>query len=114
MASRLALAPAAFTGEDPAPVVLEVVCYRPDAGTCSGFEARVRQVVEELGSRACLRFASIAAARLAPPAGVYLSPTHPTVVAAVQGRPIAQSIGELPLRELRALIASALAGCREG
>ena len=99
-------------------VRLEVVCYRPAADArltargrdFSSFEARLRQVVGEVSGRARLVFASAAAARASAPAGVFVSPTLPTVVALVDGRLLAQSVGDLPLWELRALIVVALGG----
>jgi hypothetical protein len=96
-----------------APAALDVFCYRPGARDFTRFEARLRAAVAELGQQVRLVFASRASARPAPPAGVYLSPTVPTVVALLKGRLRGQAVGELPLWELRALIAAALGRHRD-
>jgi hypothetical protein len=98
----------------PAAVYLEVVCYRPGTRPFPGFEARLRQVVAELGHRARLVFAAATAGRPPIPAGAFLSPTVPTVIAMADGRLLAQAVGDLPRRELRALMATALVCCRPG
>ena len=102
------------THEATAAAALVVFCYRPAGHDCTSFESRLRQALADLGPRARLVLASSASARHAPPAGVYLSPTCPSVVVLVEGRLMGQAVGELPLWELRALIVTALAGQREG
>jgi hypothetical protein len=85
---------------------IDLTCYRPAGGACAAFEARLRELVVELGGRARLVIATRAARTV--PAGVYLSPAVPTLVVMADGRVLAQAVGELPRRELRALIEDAL------
>jgi hypothetical protein len=99
----LAAVDLAEPGVTPGPV--DVFCYRPAARDFSCFEARLREVVAQLPVGTRLVFASSASARQA---GVYVSPCLPTVVALVQGRLAAQAVGELPIRELRALLLGAV------
>jgi hypothetical protein len=100
------------TDEAP-PAALVVFCYRPAGRASASFESRIRRALADLGPGARLVLASSASVRQAPPAGVYLSPTCPTVVVLVAGRLMGQAVGELPLWELRALIAAALGSRRD-
>jgi thioredoxin-like negative regulator of GroEL len=102
-AASLRSDPAAESG---ATFCIDLLCYRPATRACAAFEARLRELVAELGGRARLVIATCSAR--AVPAGVYLSPAVPTLVALVDGRVLAQAVGELPRRELRALIEDAL------
>jgi thioredoxin-like negative regulator of GroEL len=89
---------------------IDLLYYRPAAARdCAAFEARLRALVAELAGRARLVIAARAAR--AVPAGVYLSPSVPTLVVIADGRLLAQAVGELPRRELRALIEGALGRC---
>jgi hypothetical protein len=79
-----------------------VLCFRHTAGA----EGRLRQVAAEVGAKVFPRWPA-----LCPP-GAYVSPTRPTVVVVAGERVLAQAVGELPLRELRGLLAAAIRGER--
>jgi hypothetical protein len=76
-------------------VRLEVCCIRPTAVLA----ARLRQAARELGVRLDA---------VPPPPAAFVSPTQPTVVALAGDRILASAVGDLPLRELRAILGAAL------
>ncbi len=80
---------------------VEVVCFRPADRLFPAFEARLRAACE--GVRLVFTVSG------AVPAGVYRSPVWPTVVTLVDGQVLGQASGDLPLWELRSLLARALA-----
>jgi hypothetical protein len=96
-----------LTSVSPRPDALgvEVVCYRPSDRVFPAFEARLRQVIGELPCGVRLMFT----VALAVPPGVYRSPSLPTLVTLIDGQVVGQAVGDLPLWELRALLARAVA-----
>jgi hypothetical protein len=89
---------------DPTPWV-QVICFRPAGLRSPAFEDSVRQAVSQLGG--FVRFTS------APPgggyrAGVWVSPSQPTLVVMVDGHMTAQGVGVLPRHELDLLLTAAL------
>jgi hypothetical protein len=73
---------------------MDVLCFRPTPD----LEARLRRAAAELGARVVV----------AALAGTYVSPVLPTVVVIGGDRILAHAVGDLPLWELRNLLAAAL------
>jgi hypothetical protein len=96
--------PAADVDTDPTPWV-QVICFRPAGLRCPAFEDRVRQAVSRVGG--FVRFTS-APLNGGHRAGVWVSPTQPTLVVMADGHMTGQAVGMIPGRELDLLLAAAL------
>jgi hypothetical protein len=81
--------------------------YLPPLGDFRRYEARLRSVAGRFGER--IRFTRARARELFPfmRAQVFLSKTVPNIVVVRSGAVVAHAVGELPARELEAILAAA-------